>query len=556
MKNIYLSALVLLGLLTGCYADKGGNDFDSPLADVEMTIPGTAYSAALGSSIEIEPEVNTTISDDDLEYIWEAYGNGRNSYGRTAYTPIENNNGTSRKLSFTCHLDTTITALNTSYTCRLHARQKSTGRDFYSTNTFTITIAGVTGLLVLHGDDSSSDIGIVEANEFMPSSSSLPGSPSATPAIYSSSNSGQKLSGKGKSIVNAIPSYTLSSHSDHYDIVAQTSDGIYFANTNDFSYKGDWSSMFYLTGDEAVNHNKPQGFVAYGSYFVGFDDSEMFMCDPNNSYPFLTADYTDSKICADGNSFGFDPFVCKVASSGGIQALGYCNKVNGQTQKGFVGFSQLIPSNCLNYTNLLDTKSDNVLFNPGNMHASLITMYTDARQHVLAVLKGDADHPQLAGKYFAVDLYPHAETAGETGRANIPCYLYDMSSQSDIDNAFAFAFGSTKNMCYYATPSGVYHYGVDESTLYSASALGMTNGSALSLNGEVTMMKLLDSPNVETHNTEPILVVATWQNNEATLYALHIDESTGNVKTAVKYNKDNVEGWNFGIIRDVNIKGV
>ena len=60
-----------------------------------------------------------------------------------------------------------------------------TGRNFYSTNTFTITIAGITGLLVLHGDDASSDIGILEAEEFTPSANSLPASPSAVTDMYS-----------------------------------------------------------------------------------------------------------------------------------------------------------------------------------------------------------------------------------------------------------------------------------------------------------------------------------------------------------------------------------
>ena len=84
----------------------------------------------------------------------------------------------------------------------------------------------------------------------------------------------------------------------------------------------------------------------------------------------------------------------------------------------------------------------------------------------------------------------------------------------------------------------------------------MTDGSVISFSGEVTMMKLLNSPNITTHNTTPILLVATFDGAEAALYALHMDETTGKVLKKVRYGKDNVGGWNFGRISDVNIKGL
>ncbi len=553
MKKLYIFMFMALGFLSSCYDDKGGNDFDSPMADVEMVIPEAAYSASLGGKIQIEPIVKTSIPDDDLEFIWEARGAVLNSLLRETFTPLTAELG--KNLDYTCHLDSNIVALNTSYTCRLHARQKSTGRDFYSSNTFTITISGVTGLMVLYGDDAKSDIGMLMADEFMPAANSLPEKATALSAMYSGNNNGQMLEGKGISIVHAYPSWVNSSKSANYDLVAQTTSGFTFANNSDFSQKGDWDYMFYLKGDKAVHHGKPEGFIDFDQIFVGFDDGELFMCEPNNAYPFLFPEIDGSKQIGDGNSVTLAPYLLDVASNG-IQAIGYTMTVNGKEQKGFIGFSQTLPNNTLRYAKILDTKDDNVAFNPADMKASLVKMSVDDRAHVLAVLKGDANHARFAGKYFLADLYPNAAAGGASAFANVPQYLYGMSASADIDNAFAFAFGSTKNMCYYATPTGVYQYGVDSGTFYPATALGMIDGSSLTIDGDVTMLKMLDSPNVSTHNTEPILMVATWKDGVSALYALHLDAATGKVKTAVKYDKTTVEGWNFGMIRDANIKAM
>ena len=65
----------------------------------------------------------------------------------------------------------------------------------------------------------------------------------------------------------------------------------------------------------------------------------------------------------------------------------YATTVNGQTRKGFLGITQTYSFNP-KYVKLLDTKADNVKFNPGDMKADLVVMRTDNREHVRAVLKG------------------------------------------------------------------------------------------------------------------------------------------------------------------------
>ena len=84
----------------------------------------------------------------------------------------------------------------------------------------------------------------------------------------------------------------------------------------------------------------------------------------------------------------------------------------------------------------------------------------------------------------------------------------------------------------------------------------MADGSAISFNGTITMMKKLDSPNVKTHYEDEILLVATWDGSQSHLYTLYLDTMTGNVTNKVVYDAANVQGWSFGKIYDVNIKSL
>ena len=119
---------------------------------------------------------------------------------------------------------------------------------------------------------------------------------------------------------------------------------------------------------------------------------------------------------------------------------------------------------------------------------------------------------------------------------------------------------TTNNLCYYATPDGVYNYGVDGSTLYTAHKIQTIEGKEYSFKGIITMMKLLASDekhnplNITLKNDDPVLMVATWDGSESHIYALHISDATGQVKEASVYDKSTVSGWNFGKIYDANIK--
>ena len=555
-RKYILTAVAACLMLAGCYDDRNGHDYDTVMPDVEMTIPETAYSAGIGSVISITPDVKTSIPETDLQYKWEVRGEMFNEHGREAFLPLVSAEEQGKELRYTCHLDTNITALNKSYTCRLHAKQLSTGRNFYSTNTFTITIAGITGLLVLHGDDASSDIGILEAEEFTPSANSLPASPSAVTDMYSKTNGGRKLQGKGETVVQSISSNLYNDETKkRCRIYAKTVREVALLNKDDFSYYGDWNSLFYLSGDRQEHKGQPEGYIIADQDVFAFDGGIVFWMQQSNQYPFLFPTLGENDACADGNYFTYALPFEEVATSG-IQKLMYATTVNGQTRKGFLGITQTYSFNP-KYVKLLDTKADNVKFNPGDMKADLVVMRTDNREHVRAVLKGEADHPTAAGQFFAVDLWPNAPAKGESAYVDVPQYFYALENTlTGFSDAIAFEFGESKNMCYYATRDAVYHYGLDGSEVSPFGQLGKTDGAVLDFGSEITLMKLLASPNVTTRNDKPVLLVATWASGKSALWALHLDIMTGKVLKAVKYDETNVDGWAFGRIADVNIKGL
>ena len=557
MKNKILSVFfvaVAAVAVVSCYDEQEGNDFDTLLPNVEIVIPNAAYSGSLGQTITIEPIIKSEVADTDLEYFWEVKGARSNDEGRAFYAPLVNADEQGKNLIYTCKLDSNITSLNKSYSCRLRAHQKSTGRDFYSADNFTITIQGITGLMVLYSEGTNSDVGILSADEFMPQASSLPEKPKATNALYSAVN-GSKLNGKGVSVYQLVPSYISTSLQDRCRILVQTENEWTWLDRNDLSVYGDWNAVFYLQGDRKVNAGNPKGFTLTKSWAYAFDGDDVFIYNPGSQAQYLFPTYTPELVCT-GHSFTFSPTACYVTSSG-IQELLYANSVDGdKTRKGFVGISNGTTQNIEMYTKLIDTGEDAVPFNPGDMKADLVKMKTDQRTHVVAVMRGDMANASFAGKYFFIDLYTKATAAGNSGMQGLPQLILGMDALTDINSAFAFDFGSTQNMYYYATHSAVYHYGLDGSALAPSQKLCMTDGSSISFNGEITMMKMFDTGNVKRHDTDEILLVATWDGSQSVLYALHLDTMTGNVAKLSRYDSSSVEGWAFGKICDVYIKGL
>ena len=73
---------------------------------------------------------------------------------------------------------------------------------------------GGSALLVLHGDDNTSDVGVLSAEEFMPSTSSIPETPIVQSTLYSDANDGVTIAGRGEAIVQTTSAYMSPQYRD------------------------------------------------------------------------------------------------------------------------------------------------------------------------------------------------------------------------------------------------------------------------------------------------------------------------------------------------------
>lgn len=567
MKKVFLYIVLFALVVTSCYDNQDSNDFDTALPDVSIMIPGDAFSTSIGGTITIDPVVETDISESDLEYRWEVLGDSLNGEGHRAFFPLVDSLRQGKRLIYQGKFDSNITMLNSPYTCRLHVIQKSTGRDFYSANTFTITISGITGLMILHGDDDSCDIGILDAKTFTPMTLAEPDTPSVVPNLYSGNN-GRSIDGKPKSITQAV-TYSLMAYAAYYTtinerggkILVQTDKTAEWIDKESFNRIGDWNSVFYGADGEKQNSGKSGGIFAYQIYIFAFDGGSIFGMSPLQQKQFLFPETTPQTKFNDGNTYTFAPVYINTHDKQYTGML-WANSVNGdKSKKGFVGLRMPRPGYIKTYGVLLDSKDDEAAFNPGDMKADLIHMWHDNRGHVLAVLRGDADNVRFAGKIFAIDMYPSGAPIpnSTTPYSGIGQYMYDLSGFVGIDNAISFVFGATKNQCYYATDATVWRYSLDAGAALQPEVLGMVDGSAWKPDGEITMMKLLDTSTDFTPTRDQdgsTLIVATYANGNATLWALHLDAMSGRINTAEKFDASTVPGWKFDKIKDVYIKAM
>lgn len=548
---IYAFLPVMVALAAACSDQQGGNDFDTVLPDVSITIAKAAYGGAIGQTINLEATVSTEIAGSDLRYRWEVEGSLRNNSGFPTFSPLVDDEQQGLNIQYTCRLSDNIPEVNTPLPMRVMCEQISTGRRFYS-NTATLTVTGINGLMILHGDDNQSDVGVLSGADFTPADIAVPEETTVVADYYSGANGGRMVPGKGVLVMQCLTHLPYGDASKNCHIYINTDQTVEVAHFNDFRHYRQWSEMFYDSGSPVGQAGAGKLFIARNSmYCVGFDNDRFYTFDPAHQTQFLFPFPFNQDVSMDGNYFSFDPWFIDVHYSR-ILYLMYCKTVNGRDQKGFVGVTQFLPGAMR--ISLLDTKGDAVPFNPGNMDAELETMCTNANLDVLAVLRGRATNARFPGQYFMVMMSPQNNTGGESGCSNIPRFIASLGAFPEIEDHVGFDFGPTPNMCYYATRSRIYHFGLDgASGISGPRLLVMTDGAPVQVQGRITMMKLLDTPNVRLHQSTPMLMCATYDGTEARLYAMKIDSSTGQVLSISTYDSS-LAGWNFRPIHDVNIK--
>lgn len=520
MKQIYV--LLLLSLVVfGCYDDKGNYDYIE-LGEVTIELSGTSFSRQVGESLQITPTVTTDIPEEDLIYVWECNVDTAGVWYEYFITVQEG-----KDLDYV--LSEELFTEEGTYDFRLNITQESTGRHFYSDAVeVSVTLEpSLLGLMVLHGDGISSDIGMIVAEEFYWSVPTETVEAQVYPAYYSEANGGEKIAGRGQQVIESDLS---SGPVDYITVIALTDESSTVAYPKTMVKQGEWNDLFA----GGLNENVPRGLAVVTSNLYAFDGDDIFTRQGFGA-SFTTPCY-DPEMTEEG-VYAFYPNVWD--GEGSIQMVLF-----DELSRGFVSVGQSYSFSRLSLMNAAGGSSVPV-FNPADMQADLVFMSRGGiANHLMAVMQNDA------GEYFLIDM-----NIGASGFEGVPQYRYDLSGWSDVQSgkAIDWAFGENYiNMCFYATADGVYQFAVDNGQISSAPAkLRMQDNSEVAFEGEITMMKLLN-PTVNgggyyMANTE--MVVGTYGGAAGTgiLYSLELEPWSGRVISVKEYT-------GFDEIYDVDIK--
>ena len=516
LKSLFLTSGLTMFLFTSCYEDKGNYNYDT-MAQVTLDV-ASGKSIQMGGTLRLEANVQTDVPDEDLRYEWQLYRS-------SGFTTIAE--GKSVDYMFAGNYFPTPG----NYELRLKALQQSTELEFYS-NVFLVRLTGVTGLLVLHGNDRESDIGLLVANDFLASENSV--ETQNVPDWYSMTNNGQKIPGQGKQVIHLLCDELPSNNPKRAYVAALTTQGGILADYSGLTYVGEYTDLFY----GGIENPAPQRFTVHDDQEVLVDNGRLYVCNNVAMNKFylnpMQGLYDDSS---------FSPYVVPFQNYSYVQekVIAYDN-----THECFTywdtDWTKEFP---------LSISTPGKAFDMGNMNAQLVYMDQGGRlSHWMAVMK------EAEGNYFLAEMDFTAAVV-----TDIPVARYELSSQTDFANAHFHAFGDNQiNMCYYATPSAVYRYSAGNGTCSAAERLTTTDGTELDFPGEITLMKILKPYRLTADyntgvsdfsywNYNKIMLVATWDGSAGTLYALHLEETTGLVSQTDVYR-------GFGKIYDANIKGL
>ncbi|MCQ2219893.1 MAG: PKD-like family lipoprotein [Prevotella sp.] len=521
-------AFAAISLLASCYDDKGNYDYTA-LDDLDIVLPSTSYTVPIDENLVINPKVVTSIPEEDLLYIWEL---GNDHAKKSPYEFQEFAKG--KNLDKSISSDAKFSGAATFY-IRLHVKQISNGRDFYSP--IIKLMSGQLGLLVLHDDDSQSDIGLIVDNEFNEDTEQQV-ERKVIANYYSIMNGDNMIPGKGKLIFQRGGGADTENPYFHAIYAVTDNSDVAVSYTDLRKLDGGWNSLFY----GGLNKHKPEG-VLQSSYsgtltdpwtnLAVFDGGEVF--GTYGDGPFIMPGFGGDNAMMKG--FDMAPYV--------LEGSGWedCTLVFNRLTKGFVGvenFSNIYYKSEFWEDWVYPIELEGAPFNPAHMNADLVWMGKGGiTDHGLSVFRRND------GSMFLAELY----LASGYNHSDIPVALYEMNDLPDIKNAFAFdAYpnGNTMYANFYATPNGIWRFTVDgNGTPIVAEPLHTIDGSDMPFAGDmITMLKL------QQVNGEQRMYVGTY--NETTkkgcLYTMGIDPVNGNVVGVI----NRYDG--FGKVRDVFVK--
>ena len=526
MRKIYWIFFVAIAW-SSCYDDKGNYDYRD-LEEVQVAIKEEGpHSLMYGEVLQLTSEIKTSIPEVDLQYDWEVQ---MDTAGFNPFVSVAQG----RDLDY--KWENVVLNKEKTYKMRLNVTQISNGRHFYS-NVVDVMLSmfpSALGLMVLHGDGNTSDIGVIEAAEFQLLKPATGFVNKTEIAYYSSKNGNQKIPGRG---VGLWQTYLTGSTyaSSNIVVVALTENSSAVMNSKTMGKEGVWNDLFV----GGLNAGRPGGITVSGYNLYIFDGEDIFTRQAF-SYRVAVPKYAYEKGSST-NGFRFYPQLFVPSGRGIGQAILF-----DVDKCGFVSIGQIF-----SFTNLalidINEPGIQIPFNPGNMQADLVYWDAGGKYGMLVVMKSKND-----GSYFIAEM-----NDADANMADFPKYKYDLSHISDVanGNVVDWAFGNNQiNMGYYATARGVYHFSVDDGNQINPLDLTMEDNSKVEFEGEITLMKIL-KPQATGGKTyymnNVVMVVGTYGGSSGTgkLYSFELDPNSGKVKSRLGVYEE------FDRIQEVEIKG-
>lgn len=535
MKTI-ISTLAILFLclcLSACTDDDNNYDY-ATLDDLRVEFPASSINRGIGEQVNVIPTITTDIPVSDLEYTWEIGCSGSVTGGPFAFLTLQESPDGS--LDYKGVLSELMPAPGT-YTLRLHIRQKSNGRNFYS-DLFSLTLSGVTGMMVLNDVNGNSDIAVVTANEFRPSTSNEDVPDKVYPDYYSANNGGAKIEGIGKYLTQLQGGN--STYANYHAIIAVTDRTNVAAGYGGLTeIAGGWNNLLFYGG---LNRGIPQNIVYSMPTDPMYRFQDVFIFDGGEVYGRQADEFVLRPNLGNRNacllSYDLAPWIMLPSSPsmGSVQA--YLFDQSSHSVLGITNIMGVLKSNSPDENSIKKLDFPSAAFNPANMEGDMVYWAVGGvDQHSLAVMqRGNGE------KYIA-----EFDMTTGTDFNRIPVAIYEMSSLPEIDDVTHYAFvadGSTPNACFYATPGSVYRFTVDGSgSALSATPLKRQGGEAVTFDGNISMLKI-----IRHQDREMMIVGASDGDKDGKLYIMDIDPVTGSVTGGEKTFSG------FGHITDVCLK--
>ncbi|WP_065219131.1 MULTISPECIES: PKD-like family lipoprotein [Butyricimonas] len=526
MKNIFLYAYILF-FTCSCYDDKGNYDYHE-LEEIKISLPQESYNQHFNERLQINNiKIETTIPENDLSYHWQVLGDTLGARWKQYISIAEG-----KELDYVFEKDELLFPQEGTYQLRLNVMQISSGRHFYS-NVVELTLVeqiSLCGALVLHGDETSTDIGIIVAKEFQLTAPSATLKEQVLPHYYSEANGGEKITGKGLQILQNYSS-NGQSYPDYIVNIVLTDQSSVVTNGKTMQKTGEFNDLF--VGN--LNQGKPEFCQLISDELYVIDGGDIFIKASNRP------SFTVPLFTAKDYQCDFYPHIWQPEQTTLMRGLFF-----DRATRGFVGLSYMSMSNFNHFFSINAEEGGNGTspFNPADMQAELL--YMDAggvANHFLAVMQEDN------GNYFIAEIDAAAES-----NAKVPQYKYSLSHILDVQSGSVinWAFGSSFiNMCYYATASGVYQFTADAGQTITPQPLRKQSGEEVKFEDEITLLRIL-KPNIGNgyymSNIEMVVTTYGGIPGSGKLYSMELDPFSGRVISVKEYK-------GFDRIYDINIKG-